>query len=97
MNNYYFISTEEFKIAVRKIYYSTNYTYSNNEFQKLLVQKVKLLKIFPQMYTIFNKKEQLRKIPIQKYLIIYRIENKTIHFVNLIPIKSNRYNHLYYT
>lgn len=49
------------------------------------------------MYPIFNKKEQLRKIPIQKYLIIYRIENKTIHFVNLIPIKSNRYNHLYYT
>lgn len=97
MNNYYFIATEEFKTAVRKIYYSTNYTYSNNEFQKLLVQKVKLLKIFPQMYPIFNKKEQLRKIPIQKYLIIYRIENKTIRFVDLIPIKSNRYNYLYYT
>ncbi len=98
MNDYYFTSTDEFKMALRKIYtyyYSSNYIYSSDEFQKLLVQKIKLLKTFPKMYPIFDKKQEHRKIPILKYVIIYRIEDNNIHFVNIIWVKSKQYNHLY--
>lgn len=100
MNNYYFTATEEFKMALREIYtnyFSSNYIYSSNEFQKLLFQKIKLLKTFPRMYPIIDKKQEHRKIPILEYIIIYRVQDNNIHFVNIIPTKSNKYNHLYYT
>lgn len=98
MNNYYFTATKEFKTVLRKIYLynsSINNIYSSNKLQKTLIQKIKIQKTFPKMYPIYNQKEQLRKIPIEKYIIIYQVKKKDIHFVDIIPTKSNRYNNLY--
>lgn len=98
MNNYYFTATKEFKIALRKIYahyFSSNYVHSSSKFQKLFIQKIDILKTFPKMYPIINQKKSYRKIPIQNYIIIYRVQNKNIHFVNIIPTKSSQYNQLY--
>ncbi len=39
---------------------------------------------------------QYRKIPIQKYIILYKIENDTIYIGSIIPTKSKNYNQLYY-
>ncbi len=98
MNNYYLISTEKFKEELRKIhtYYSFNYSiYSSNKFQKLLIQKIEVLKMFPKMYPMFYSKERLRKIPIEKYIIIYQVKNHYIYLVDIISKKSKKYNELH--
>lgn len=93
--NYHVITTEDFKFAIRNIYnYNFLSNHSKKQFQKLLLEKYRNLKMFPYMYPKIQKSDY-RKIPIQNYLIIYRVENTYIKFINIIPQKSNYYNQSY--
>ncbi len=97
MNKYFFTSTREFKANLRKIHtynFLSDHIYSSERFQQIFIQKREILKIFPRMYPIFDPKEELRKIPIQKYVIIYKVKNYNIHFIDIIPTSSNKYNQM---
>lgn len=91
---YNIIFTEDFKLEIRNIYnYNFLSNYSRNKFQKLLIEKYKNLKIFPYMYPK-TKKSIYRKILIENYVVLYRIENTYIKIVNIIPQKSKYSNNI---
>lgn len=62
-------------------------------FYNVLLLKFENLKIFPKMYP--KIKNQYRKIPIQNYIILYKIKREAIYIVNIIPTKSNYYNKIH--
>lgn len=90
------VLTDDFFEAITLIKKQDLY-FSNDVYQQILL-KIKNLKIFPRMYPQIQTKQylnQYRKIPIQRYIILYRIENDVIYIGSIISTKSERYNQLY--
>lgn len=56
--------------------------------------KVSNLEKHPKMYPIIKivKNREIRKIIIQKYVILYSIDNKQINILNMFPQKANYMN-----
>lgn len=90
------VLTNDFFDAITLI--TKNDLYLPDNFYHQILLKFETLKTFPRMYPKIQTNQysnQYRKIPIQKYIILYRIENDTIYIGNIISTKSNQYNHLY--
>lgn len=85
------ILTEDFKNAISLIVKENVYL-PENFYQQILL-KIGNLEIFPKMYPK-TQTNQCRKIPIHKYIILYKIENHVVYIVNIISTKSNYYNQL---
>ncbi len=56
--------------------------------------KIPNLQEYPQMYPVFKiiDNVKIRKIVIQKYVILYTLNNKQITILNIYPQKSNYIN-----
>ena len=64
----------------------------NNDFQKLFIQKLQNIKIFPEMYPRLLHKPIYRKILIKNYILLYMINNDEIILSRIIHQKSKYLN-----
>lgn len=94
MNNYIIQTTGDYDDSLRNILmnlHSLSPSIAKNFYNNLL-QKIELLKIFPQMYQISNDNTEYRKIKVKKYIILYRIEKNIIYIIDIFPEKSKLFN-----
>lgn len=84
------ILSKRFQNKMKKIY-KQNY-YLQKDFSDKVFGKIENLKIFPFMYPIISQKRRIRKVFIQNYIVLYRIESEYIKIINIIPQKSNYSN-----
>ena len=65
-----------------------------NKILKEFYSKISNLEKFPKMYQVIKIINQIevRKIVIEKYIVVYFISGKNIYIVNMFPQKVNYYN-----
>lgn len=93
MNKYSIITTNTFKYELKNIYHYIYYILKEpllaDNFYKTVINEISSLKFMPERYMkILNKNRQrnLRRLPINKYVVIYEINNNTrssLHLTHL--------------
>ena len=63
-------------------------------FYRTIINKLENLKLFPKMYQKIAINEY-RKIPIYNYIILYKVQEKSIRVVDIISTKSSYFNKIY--
>lgn len=88
------IFSSKFKRNYNNILNYLNELFPNtkNRFNTNLSQKIQFIKIFPNMYPKLTKSGLLRKISINKYIILYVIVNDHIILVDIKHEKSKFFN-----
>ncbi len=94
MNNYIIKVTEECEQSLKNIIKYLNLNIVDDFYQSLL-QKLKLLEIFPRMYPKYKGKDEIRKFKVKKYIVLYKIENNIIYIIDIIHQKSKLLNNQY--
>lgn len=64
----------------------------NNDFQKLFIQKMQNIRIFPEMYPKLLQKPIYRKVLIKNYILLYMVNNDEIILSKIIHQKSKYFN-----
>ena len=59
---------------------------------KLLMDKLDIIKMFPKAYAQVKHKYNLRKIPLDNYIILYSVQNNNVFIEDIIHQKSKKFN-----
>ena len=84
-----------FSIKFLHSYRNITHNLSRKELEKMrkdLINKLENLELFPRMYPVLLKDNNMRKIVLRKYIIVYLINNNGILIDNIIHQKSKYLN-----
>lgn len=76
-------------ISVNYLYF---YAHQKEKFQKEFLEKIRNVRMFPEMYPKIIDTGGLRKIVMRQYITIYHIKNNIIYFDDIIHEKSKIFN-----
>ena len=87
-------TSEDFDNSLFNIIYNMQcvFPHSAQKFYTEVIEKIKLIQLFPKMYPLFKINPEIRKSKIKNYILIYEIINNKIYILDIIHYQSNFFN-----